>query len=75
MRLEMDKFLRSLQFPTPEILEDTIKKFAVEGIALNQLQSITSEEFEEIGVSLQEVQLIREGLPELEKTVCHSTTS
>ncbi len=70
----MDKFLRSLQFPTPEILDDTIKKIADECIALKQLQSVTSEEFEEIGVSLQAVQVIREGLQELEKTVRHSTT-
>jgi hypothetical protein len=65
----MEKFLRTLQFPTPELLEDTIQKLHNECIALNQLQSLTSEEYEEIGVTLQAVQLIHEGLEELEKKV------
>ncbi len=68
----MENFLRSLNFPTPEMLKDTIMKLKKECIVLGQLQSITNEEFEEIGVSLQAAQIIREGWQEFEKKVRNS---
>ena len=68
----MENFLRSLHFPTPEMLKDTIMKLDEECIVLGQLQSITNEEFEEIGVSLQAAQIIREGWQEFEKKVRNS---
>jgi hypothetical protein len=59
---ELEAFLRRLNFDSKDALEDTYGKLCVEMVGFSQLDSITDEEFVEIGISLDVVRKIRAGL-------------
>ena len=50
--MDLDSFIRSIKFPTQEMLEDTLLKLRNESIIMEQVSSLTKEECEEIGLSI-----------------------
>jgi hypothetical protein len=49
--MDLDKFLRNANFPTQEMMEDTLLKLQNESVGLDQLSTLTQDECEEIGLS------------------------
>ena len=51
--MDLDSFIRSIKFPTQEMLEDTLLKLRNESIVMDQVSSLTKDECEEIGLSME----------------------
>ena len=62
-------FLEGLKFRSPDIAEETYKKLSTEQVQFNQLESITDEEFEEIGITSEVIHVLRSGLEALKRQV------
>ncbi len=56
--MDLDSFIRSIKFPTQEMLEDTLLKLQKEEIIMEQVSSLTEDECEEIGLSTETFEIL-----------------
>ncbi len=56
--MDLDSFIRSIKFPTQEMLEDTLLKLRNESIVMDQVSSLTKDECEEIGLSMETYEIL-----------------
>ena len=61
----MEKFLRGLKFSTQKTRLDVYSKLQAEHVTLETIQMIKIEEFEEIGISGEELKILMEGISAL----------
>ena len=64
-RGQMEKFLRGLKFSTQKTRLDVYSKLQAEHVTLETIQMIKIEEFEEIGISGEELKILMEGISAL----------
>ena len=67
--MDLDTFVRNTKFPTNEMMEDTLLKLNTEGIAVNQISSLTKDECEEIGLSAETLEILTNAVKDLKVRV------